>query len=633
MSVSSILEAMAANAGRGQIARGALIGNTISNVAAIPGQIMDDREKQAVIDAARQRLANQDARGAAQDARQAAGDARDQAAAQAVLDHTKVVNAGLAAAIGDTGDPTAFDGKAAFAAVSRLGHPEAISDVIAQHRKLAAPITQEDPTKDTYVDGVLTKPGVAKPPEMGTPAFEVYTRQQELLHPTAPPASAPGAAPGGSVDYTALTTPAPADHAGDPSWTRADGTPKGNGFLGVLKRPDGKVSSEISIGVLIDGKETEVPTLVPTLTSVERNWLLTHDISDPSKIPMPIQQKAIDFAKTRIAAGKSPFAGPDDVPAPTPPALTPNAATLQAYADQRAATKPPVDAHSPIYKEWKDYTSTGGTLGFDAYMNADANRKRPVVNVGGMTGMYNQTDPKAIAAGIRDGSMPPDISQYGRPVQGAIATELQKNGFNLSLAQTDWKATQKHIASMNSTQQLKLNQSINALPDLFDSVDSLASQWHGGRFPILNKANLALAKGGAYGSDVASVARQLDTQIADTTSDLGVVYMGGNSPTDHALHLAATALAGDWDEKVLHDMVKLGKSNALIRSNSIKNTGVAGASADNPYGAQPAAAAAAAAPSPTLAANATHRVVQNGVTYDVTTDASGKVVSSKAVKP
>ena len=49
---------------------------------------------------------------------------------------------------------------------------------------------------------------------------------------------------------------------------------------------------------------------------------------------------------------------------------------------------------------------------------------------------------------------------------------------------------------MNGAQQLRLNQSINALPDMLDKVDALASKWQGGKFPILNKANLALAKGG-----------------------------------------------------------------------------------------------------------------------------------------
>jgi hypothetical protein len=92
---------------------------------------------------------------------------------------------------------------------------------------------------------------------------------------------------------------------------------------------------------------------------------------------------------------------------------------------------------------------------------------------------------------------------------------------------------------MNGSQQLRLNQAINSLPDMLDSVDALAAKWKGASFPILNKANLALAKGGAYGKDAASIANQLDAQIADVTADLGNVYMGGNSPTDHALGLAA----------------------------------------------------------------------------------------------
>jgi hypothetical protein len=373
MSVADLLAQMAANAGRTQLARGALIGNAISSIAAVPGQILDDREKQQIVAAQQARLNAADARGAAADERGKAKDARDLAQAQKdAADEAKKAQdredrgAALTAGMNKTDPSQPWQYEPAVVEAMRRGRTDLAKEFVDQHFK-----------DKQAAEGKI--------PEQGSPGYEVYTRTQALLHPDTTPASAPAAAPGGSVDYTALTTPGAADHAGDPSWTRADGTPKGNGFLGVLKRPDGQVSSEISIGVTIDGKETEVPTLVPTLSSVERNWLLTHDISDPKTIPLPIQQKAIAFAKTRIAAGKSPFAGPDDTPAPTPPALTPNAATLQAYADQRAATKPPVDVHSPIYKEWKDYTSTGGTLGFDAYMTADANRKRPVVNVNGPT--------------------------------------------------------------------------------------------------------------------------------------------------------------------------------------------------------------------------------------------------------
>lgn len=203
---------------------------------------------------------------------------------------------------------------------------------------------------------------------------------------------------------------------------------------------------------------------------------------------------------------------------------------------------------------------------------------RMTVQVGG-----NGGDVKEAVAGMMDGTIPPMLP--GRASKEYVATmaEAHRQGYDLQGAVTDWNATQKHIATMNGAQQLRLTQAINSLPEMLDSVDSLASKWKGGQFPILNKANLAAAKAGAYGRDVASVANQLDAQIADVTADLGVVYMGGNSPTDHALGLAGKSLSGSWDEKVLHDMVKLAKKNVGIRSNSVKNTGVSGASANNPY--------------------------------------------------
>lgn len=99
---------------------------------------------------------------------------------------------------------------------------------------------------------------------------------------------------------------------------RTDGTDKGNGFLGLLKRPDGGVSSEISVGVTINGKEMDIPTMVPTLTRSEVKTLLTVKTAD--EIPETIIRKAADFAKARIASGKSVFAGPDESPAYKAPA-------------------------------------------------------------------------------------------------------------------------------------------------------------------------------------------------------------------------------------------------------------------------------------------------------------------------
>lgn len=114
---------------------------------------------------------------------------------------------------------------------------------------------------------------------------------------------------------------------------RADGSEKGDGFFGTLARPDGNFSSELSIGVEIDGKETEIPALVPTLTDKEVNTLLSQ--SPSAKIPAAIVQKASDYAKARIAAGKSPFAGTGEADATLAPTVTRvNARPNQIAADQ-----------------------------------------------------------------------------------------------------------------------------------------------------------------------------------------------------------------------------------------------------------------------------------------------------------
>ncbi len=179
---------------------------------------------------------------------------------------------------------------------------------------------------------------------------------------------------------------------------------------------------------------------------------------------------------------------------------------------------------------------------------------------------------KEAIAGMKDGTIPPQMPGRASKDYTAIMAEAHRQGFDLAAAATDWAATQKHFASLNSNQQLRLNQAIGQLPELLDSVDDLASKWKAGRFPLLNRANLALAKNGLMGKDAASIANQLSAQIADVTGDLGAVYMGGNSPTDHALGLAAKALGEDWDEKVLRDMTKLARQNVQTRLNSMRHT-------------------------------------------------------------
>jgi hypothetical protein len=92
---------------------------------------------------------------------------------------------------------------------------------------------------------------------------------------------------------------------------RHDGTAKGSGYFGELKRPDGDISTELTIGVNINGKEMEIPTLVPTLSEKQKDWLLTHPANE--KLPDDIEKVAVAHAKQRLKDGLSVF---HDTPEP-----------------------------------------------------------------------------------------------------------------------------------------------------------------------------------------------------------------------------------------------------------------------------------------------------------------------------
>lgn len=114
----------------------------------------------------------------------------------------------------------------------------------------------------------------------------------------------------GDLFQTRALTEPPAPIAGEPEADVQYPRRKGPGFLGTFERPGGDFSTELSIGVNIDGRETEIPTLVPGLTREEIDQLLT--ITDPQKIPKPIVDKAVKHARQRMGLGLSPFKDPDE---------------------------------------------------------------------------------------------------------------------------------------------------------------------------------------------------------------------------------------------------------------------------------------------------------------------------------
>jgi hypothetical protein len=196
-----------------------------------------------------------------------------------------------------------------------------------------------------------------------------------------------------------------------------------------------------------------------------------------------------------------------------------------------------------------------------------------------------ESDAKEIAQAIMRGEQPPELTgMYGK--SAAIKAELARNHYDLTHALEDWNATKRYLNTLNGAQQTRLRQAVEFTAHSLDIVEDLNKQWQGGRFPLLNKAQLIAAKNGVLGKDAQRIATQLDAQIGDLVSELGTVYKGGNSSTDESLKLAAQNLSANWSQSQLAAAIDLTRKNLTIRQNSIKNVGPIGATPQNPYAPQ-----------------------------------------------
>lgn len=98
---------------------------------------------------------------------------------------------------------------------------------------------------------------------------------------------------------------------------RPDGTAKGEGYLGLLKRPDGRVSTEISASFDEVNNKKDIPLIVPTLTKKELDIILSLDEQSDDffdKLPRSIIEKAVAHANKRIKEGKPVFATKEEEP-------------------------------------------------------------------------------------------------------------------------------------------------------------------------------------------------------------------------------------------------------------------------------------------------------------------------------
>lgn len=112
---------------------------------------------------------------------------------------------------------------------------------------------------------------------------------------------------GGPVLQGMLSSLAP-----NPDWgPRMDGSPKGNGFFGPLMRPDGNMSSELSIDFDHGGRKILAPLIVPTMSKDQLDRLLARKDGEP--LPPDVVQNAQQHAIQRIMTGKPTFSLPNEV--------------------------------------------------------------------------------------------------------------------------------------------------------------------------------------------------------------------------------------------------------------------------------------------------------------------------------
>lgn len=184
-------------------------------------------------------------------------------------------------------------------------------------------------------------------------------------------------------------------------------------------------------------------------------------------------------------------------------------------------------------------------------------------------------DIQQIARGIETGLQPPTTTGlYGK--SAAVKSQLEKDGFNLTQASTDWTATQKWLATANGSQQVRLKQAISSVTQGVSALKTLATQWNAGGFAPLNSANLKAALSGAYGQDAQDIAAKFQQQSTIIQDELGQTFMGGNSPTDKALGLAGQVFDTSWSAQTLNDALDNLNTNLGYRLNAINSTGPTG---------------------------------------------------------
>lgn len=195
----------------------------------------------------------------------------------------------------------------------------------------------------------------------------------------------------------------------------------------------------------------------------------------------------------------------------------------------------------------------------------------------GPAGTTTDEEIQLASKGIKSGNVPPDISKTTSfRDRTRISAALEKSGFNLSQANSEWNATQRFLSSMNSEKQVRLRQAISSVKDALDGLEQLNSVLSRSELAPLNKAQLMIQANTGN-----PLAVQYLGQINIIRDELAQVFMGGNSPTDKALNLAQETINKNWSPQQLQSAINNVRINLGYRENAIN---YASAQGTNPNG-------------------------------------------------
>ena len=140
---------------------------------------------------------------------------------------------------------------------------------------------------------------------------------------------------------------------------RADGSTKSaQGYLGAFPDKYGKMMTEQTIGVEIDGKEVQMPAIVPTTTPDEIELLGSGNVNWKSPRGQLIQDKAVANYRDRMSKGLNPYYqdGEGDVPSvqEVPKPVEVDTSALEAFRSDLIGKDPssyipkPTSAYDPV---------------------------------------------------------------------------------------------------------------------------------------------------------------------------------------------------------------------------------------------------------------------------------------------